>query len=186
LPECEEICDNGVDDNADFLIDCQDSRCFDPVVCVEICGNGLDDDGDFVRDCAEEACFAEPECQPLEVTFDLGDDANPTPVGLPFSEVVANQQAGGQECLAFSLEVGPTPITAVSSSPTCDQAIGEGDVIITLSKDGQEIANVDDTNGSLCPTLSGSIGAGSYVLCIRSYNPIALLPVRLEVRLEPN
>ena len=49
--ECEEICDNGIDDNGDGYIDCDDMLCD----CIEICGNGIDDDQDGEID--EEDCI---------------------------------------------------------------------------------------------------------------------------------
>jgi hypothetical protein len=52
--DCEEICDNGLDDNGDGYIDCDDMMCD----CIEICGNGLDDDQDGEIDeidCIEES-----------------------------------------------------------------------------------------------------------------------------------
>lgn len=53
--ECEEICDNGIDDNGDMYVDCDDVLCD----CIEICGNGIDDDQDGEID--EEDCTEDNE-----------------------------------------------------------------------------------------------------------------------------
>ena len=69
-PNCTpENCTNGMDDDGDGLIDCEDSDCD----CVEICGNDIDDDGDGLVDCedpdlADDCCCYEPP------TLELGDD----------------------------------------------------------------------------------------------------------------
>jgi len=64
--EKTEICDNGIDDDGDTLIDCLDvddcataTNCLNP---VEICDNTLDDDGDGDIDCADADCVADPAC----------------------------------------------------------------------------------------------------------------------------
>ena len=44
-----EICDNGVDDDGDFLVDCDDGDCAGHLLCPtdrENCVNYIDDDGD--------------------------------------------------------------------------------------------------------------------------------------------
>jgi len=56
-----EICDNGIDDDGDSLVDCQDPDCAGPL-CVEICDNGVDDDFDFDIDCDDSDCTSAPNC----------------------------------------------------------------------------------------------------------------------------
>ncbi|MFH2008299.1 MAG: kelch repeat-containing protein, partial [bacterium] len=54
----DEICGNGVDDDGDGLVDCDDPDCNEQPTCYpwEDCGNGLDDDGDGRVDCADPNC----------------------------------------------------------------------------------------------------------------------------------
>ena len=52
-----EICDNGIDDDDDGLIDEDDPDCA-VIVEEEICDNGIDDDGDGLVD------FQDPDCDP--------------------------------------------------------------------------------------------------------------------------
>ncbi|MFP6737771.1 MAG: thrombospondin type 3 repeat-containing protein, partial [Planctomycetota bacterium] len=59
-----EDCENGVDDDLDGLVDCEDSDCARHNACQpEICGNGEDDDGDGLTDCDDSDCEAAEECQ---------------------------------------------------------------------------------------------------------------------------
>lgn len=55
---CTEDCDNGVDDDVDGDIDCLDSDCDLDPACAEDCTNGLDDDGDGAVDCDDPGCQA--------------------------------------------------------------------------------------------------------------------------------
>jgi len=61
-----EICDNGIDDDGDGLIDCLDiDDCATAANCqtpVEICDNDLDDDGDGDIDCDDADCADDPAC----------------------------------------------------------------------------------------------------------------------------
>jgi hypothetical protein len=55
---CAEICDDGLDNDANNLWDCDDPACALDLACqgVEICGNGLDDDVDGLVDCDDDDC----------------------------------------------------------------------------------------------------------------------------------
>ncbi len=63
LPPFETNCDNGIDDDGDGLIDCNDPDCLNSNVClVEICTNGIDDDGDGFIDCDDAECQQITSC----------------------------------------------------------------------------------------------------------------------------
>ena len=51
--QCEELCNNGIDDDGDGLIDGADPNCQS----TEICNNGQDDDGDGKIDGQDEDCI---------------------------------------------------------------------------------------------------------------------------------
>ena len=98
-----EICDNGIDDNGNGLIDCEDSSCSSLSFCntercdngidddgdgfidsedsdcdatpAEICDNGIDDDGDGLTDCEDSDCRAATTCQ-TEICDNGVDDDN--------------------------------------------------------------------------------------------------------------
>jgi hypothetical protein len=57
-----EICDNGIDDDGDELVDCDDDYCSDLLICNEICTNGVDDDDDGLVDCDDDYCDNEWSC----------------------------------------------------------------------------------------------------------------------------
>ncbi|MEO2148744.1 MAG: dockerin type I repeat-containing protein [bacterium] len=74
-----ENCTNGVDDDGDGLIDCEDADCDLDPACAgpppENCTNGTDDDGDGLADCDDPDCSGAPSCQvPLDgFTFIASD-----------------------------------------------------------------------------------------------------------------
>jgi hypothetical protein len=66
-----EICTNGIDDDNDGLVDCNDPGCMAHASCTvstssslatEICNNGIDDDGDGLVDCADPGCMFSVLC----------------------------------------------------------------------------------------------------------------------------
>ncbi len=63
-----EICDNGIDDDNNGLIDCFDPACVNFPACkakpVEICNNKIDDNGDGLVDCADPTCATDISCVP--------------------------------------------------------------------------------------------------------------------------
>jgi hypothetical protein len=73
-----EICGNGIDDNANGLVDCADMACAALSQCTnnppptstpaaEICGNGIDDNANGLVDCADTACAAYAGCSSIGV-----------------------------------------------------------------------------------------------------------------------
>lgn len=55
----QEHCYNGIDDDNNGQIDCQDAACNALFICqenIEDCANGKDDDGDSLIDCQDTAC----------------------------------------------------------------------------------------------------------------------------------
>jgi MYXO-CTERM domain-containing protein len=62
-PLVPELCNNGIDDDGDSDIDCQDSQCGNDPVCREtLCDNGLDDNGNGLIDCQDATCATNPAC----------------------------------------------------------------------------------------------------------------------------
>jgi len=62
-----EVCDNGVDDDCDTAVDCDDPDCDGDPACdctpvPEICDNGVDDDCDTAVDCNDTDCAGDPAC----------------------------------------------------------------------------------------------------------------------------
>ena len=59
-----EVCDNGVDDDGDGLVDCGDDSCFGQSACAQetVCYDLYDNDLDGVLDCDDPDCAAHPYC----------------------------------------------------------------------------------------------------------------------------
>ena len=65
VPWADEICTDGVDDNGDGNIDCDDPKCADDAACVspvELCDDGVDNDDNGQVDCDDAACVEEDVC----------------------------------------------------------------------------------------------------------------------------
>ena len=73
-PGCTEVCDDGIDNDADGLIDCADPDCWADPTCPEICDNGIDDDTDGYVDCRDTRCAGDPSCPAPEVCDDALDN----------------------------------------------------------------------------------------------------------------
>src|SRR5690606_24200229 len=74
----QEICDDGIDNDGDGAVDCQDSDCLNHPSCAipdEICDDGIDNDGDGAVDCQDSDCANHPACQ---VSQCPGGDVNGT------------------------------------------------------------------------------------------------------------
>lgn len=60
----EANCRDGVDNDDDGLIDCEDDDCATSFFCPEVdCEDGVDNDGDGLVDCADDDCERETPCE---------------------------------------------------------------------------------------------------------------------------
>jgi hypothetical protein len=76
----EEVCDNGVDDDDDEYVDCDDISCSTYHKCLpEFCDNLIDDDGDNLVDCDDSDCEHDPICYTGEVCNDGIDNDDDCP-----------------------------------------------------------------------------------------------------------
>ncbi|MEE9374369.1 MAG: gliding motility-associated C-terminal domain-containing protein [Saprospiraceae bacterium] len=59
----EDICSDGIDNDEDGLIDCQDSECasFCPEDNSTTCNDGIDNDGDGMIDCMDDSCLTQED-----------------------------------------------------------------------------------------------------------------------------
>ena len=72
-----ENCNNGIDDNDDDRVDCDDPYCFSTPKCIpEDCKNKKDDNGNGFTDCEDEECADAIACQPeiCDDGYDNNDD----------------------------------------------------------------------------------------------------------------
>jgi hypothetical protein len=61
----EATCNDGIDNDADGLVDCADPDCATKPACAmqsEICTDGIDNDADGAIDCADMDCAGSPAC----------------------------------------------------------------------------------------------------------------------------
>ena len=61
--QCPEDCQDGEDNNADGLVDCDDPLCSGLPECIEDCDDGIDNNDNGLADCSDPACFDEPGCE---------------------------------------------------------------------------------------------------------------------------
>jgi hypothetical protein len=67
-PGAAEVCDDGIDNDCDNSVDCNDNECSNAPVCQtgnepEICDDGIDNDGDNKVDCSDKKdCGKDPVC----------------------------------------------------------------------------------------------------------------------------
>jgi hypothetical protein len=62
----ETICDDGIDNDDDGLIDCGDPDCFEEEICEDretICDDGIDNDANGFTDCDDWSCWGDPSCK---------------------------------------------------------------------------------------------------------------------------
>ncbi|MCB9795760.1 MAG: putative metal-binding motif-containing protein [Alphaproteobacteria bacterium] len=66
-PSQPEVCGDGVDNDCDALLDCEDGACAVDAFCAELdCEDGLDNEGDGLADCMDEDCWS-ASCGRLEL-----------------------------------------------------------------------------------------------------------------------
>ena len=60
----EEICDDGMDNNSNGQVDCNDNYCMYNTACgeLEICNDGIDNDLDTQTDCDDSDCSSSSNC----------------------------------------------------------------------------------------------------------------------------
>ncbi|MBX2802782.1 MAG: hypothetical protein KTR31_34190 [Myxococcales bacterium] len=61
-PLTEQVCDDGIDDDLDMLLDCRDPDCASLPLCIEDCTDQLDNDFDGAVDCWDADCAGDAWC----------------------------------------------------------------------------------------------------------------------------
>ncbi|MCB9525251.1 MAG: proprotein convertase P-domain-containing protein [Myxococcales bacterium] len=98
-----ELCGNGIDDDRDGAMDCDDSECAADPACVEpeVCDDFIDNDGDGDTDCADSDCAEHGACIPQE------GERNPISAGNEARTAVPdNDPAGIVSTLVIEAEPG--------------------------------------------------------------------------------
>lgn len=128
---CQEICDDGKDNDGDGFVDCADTDC-EP--CREICNNGLDDDRDRLVDCDDPDCAGKAicTCKPSKVAVE------PTQLNMKKGKkgkitlVVTGKEDGPAEGQKIAVKISKAGKNRISVSPM-NVAINEnGKAIFTV------------------------------------------------------
>lgn len=161
LPECEEpppprerICDDGVDNDGDLLVDCDDPDCSEHPNCIppadgdadadtdedthEICDNFVDDDRDGWIDCDDSDCAFDDACVPAsdgdadsdtdsDVEADSDGDADPD-IDMPECDRDCSGEPLRRHCeIGDCTESGENYECCVARDTICSTEISVGD-----------------------------------------------------------
>jgi len=171
LERREGSCADGLDDDGDGLIDCDDPDCDLDPACDELdCSDGIDGDGDGLTDCADPDCAGETVCEEFANCADgidndldgLVDCADPecaaSPVCLPIApnDLCADATPVIEGQHLFSNLNAPLP-----GAVFCDPDL-TGDVwfLFTASDDGWISIRTCDGPGTLEDTVLGIYDGG--------------------------
>ena len=114
-PSDAEVCDDGTDNDADGLTDCDDDECAGDTAClpvVELCSDGTDNEGDGFADCDDDDCWEDPACYKVDDDVDLpGPDGDPS---LDLDKVGVKLVNGTATFFATMEGPWPPPTTAYS------------------------------------------------------------------------
>ena len=131
-----EICDDGIDNDLDGLIDCLDPDCNGAPNCFEgdsvTCSDGIDNDGDGATDCADADCSGIGLCGP-EICDDGFD----------------NDGDGLVDCLDIADCLG-TPACPISDGDECSIALEVFDGANAIDTNPYT-SSADISNAGLCP-----------------------------------
>ena len=150
-----EDCDDGIDNDSDGFIDCDDPDCASDPACEaddEICDDGLDNDGDGLIDCDDPDCAFDPECGEIVGCEPGGDVLCGLPVegGTLAAENNWNQYCGqggqggftgGEDIWSFRAEgTGPVEVAAQAFGWNLEMTVLEA----TLNDDGTIACDPDN------------------------------------------
>ncbi|WKN31205.1 gliding motility-associated C-terminal domain-containing protein [Porifericola rhodea] len=146
-----EICGNGIDDDNNGLIDCND-----PAAACEFlgydcsmetdCGNGVDDDGDGFIDYYDGDCLDDPNNPNDYIT--IKPDCEAQPVGNQF-DIEVSWQSGNRTAAAFGMPM----VADVDNDGTPE--------VITFNSVENDIYILNGTDGSIERSASGDLTNGS-------------------------
>ena len=110
---CETDCADGIDNDGDGSIDCDDPNCASDEACLEpeICDDGVDNDGDSYIDCDDWDCDDDPACGGSGSGSEICDDG------------VDNDGNGYVDCDDWDCDDDPACEGSSSGSEICDDGV---------------------------------------------------------------
>ncbi|MBK9368745.1 MAG: putative metal-binding motif-containing protein [Deltaproteobacteria bacterium] len=114
---CED-CEDGLDNDSDGLMDCEDADCSADAACIEDCGDKLDNDADGALDCWDDECWS--SCG-VVVRSHLERGAAELYTSSVYWSSGASESSWG---VGFSLE-GQVTVSVASEVFICDWTIDE-------------------------------------------------------------
>ncbi|MFH2008418.1 MAG: hypothetical protein ABI333_17665 [bacterium] len=194
-----ELCDDGLDDDGDGLVDCDDPDCAADPICVpeSACHDDLDNDADGQVDCADFDCVGTVACGPGACVADR--DLGAVVAGAPglitvdtstaadlYSASCARGGGGGDVVVAFSLPVGGDLVINAQQLNFSDHAValmcraGPGS-----GCDAAEHACTDGGSPGLpIATVISGVPAGDYYLLVEPYGPGGEGGITLELEVQ--
>ncbi len=153
-PTTESACADGMDDDADGAIDCDDTDCAADAACTppapeSVCDDGTDDDSDGATDCDDPDCAADAACTTpsTETVCDDGLDED----GDGAMDCDDTDCAADPACIvsvACALADGPWTLSATYDADTCTL---ESSLSVNVACSGDGLFTLSVAEGALLP-----------------------------------
>lgn len=178
-----EVCDDGLDNDNNGLIDCEDQKvCGEEPACVEglNCDDGIDNDFDGLLDCESPACAQDPNCQeeisqacgglPFLPPADTNFESSTGPNSLSrTSDVLAGSCTGGlgaQELVVFT-GVGLDVEMTITLIPDPKEGENLGLYVRSVCEDAaSELVCADENGEGESEVVRFPLGAGEAVFVV--------------------
>ena len=170
-PPLIEICDNGIDDDADGLTDCDDDDCVDSAPClgipVEICDNGIDDDFDDAVDCADDDCANSAACLLCGDACIFGELVCGVDLDADFPKSACSLTRGSPvDFYTLVVPEGSEQVTINLTAPY--------DTYLALYDENCALVELDDDGGlGLNSSITREMPAGTYLVGASSFSSTA-------------
>jgi hypothetical protein len=167
--QMSEVCNDMVDNDGDFDVDCEDTDCRSDPACTETgpeCSDRIDNDNDFETDCQDFDCRSDPACDESthcsdhidnDDDFDtdcLDSDCSSQAICL---ETGANCADGIDNDVDGHIDCADTDCASITS---CNEAMNCGD---RIDNDGDDLVDCADSNcasNALCTTTETNCNNG--------------------------
>jgi Peptidase family M23 len=157
-----EYCDNGVDDNGDGLVDCDDPKCVYVDRCAEgdeVCDDQWDNDRDGATDCDDNDCLGAPACAPPELCGDgLDNDLDGAADCADYDCIEEPDCEGVENCNDNVDNDGDGDADCddsdCASTPVC---MGTEICFDSIDNDGDGDVDCDDSDCAALPACQGTV-----------------------------